>query len=202
MENKTKSKSKFWKTLSILCMTLMFLSSGVFLSIAIAASSSSFNVGGNVSFTVNDVFATVEYVSLSGSTTAKGSNQCQKLTWNADGEPTAAQTGSWSGLNFTFKNTDGEGKFADIVFKYKITNTSQNGDSMYVKFSNPTATKKDNINMSASATGATPVSGVYTLVPNSSLEIAVTFSLTNKTVASSLENWTMKVEISRNNSFS
>ena len=104
-------KAKLATTLAALCMVICLLTVGVW-----AASQTTVNVSGSVSFDATDVWAKVTATSTGAVETINKS-----VTFNAgvteSGDITNGDTATWDDLNVTFKDTK-----EDIIITLTVTN--------------------------------------------------------------------------------
>lgn len=150
------TKAKLVSTIAAFCLVLALMVVGV-----LAATSATVNLGGTISFTAQDVVATVTAKSTGAATDM--TTDTYTKTFNAStAEDDVANVADWDDISLQFAN-----KTTDIVITVTITNNAQDGRVMSVTPTLPTVTESANVS----------ISGTYTA--NEDTDVAMTTKAIN-----------------------
>lgn len=123
-------KAKLFSTIAAFCLVAVLMVVGVF-----AASSVKVNMNGQISFTANDVNATIDGA-VTGISGAGHTFTQIVFDGSEEGNPyeaTTPETDSWTNLNWSFADKT-SGKTTGIVFTITVTNTNEDNRAIKSTF--------------------------------------------------------------------
>lgn len=188
-----KNKRKFWGTLTSFVLTFMFISSWAVLGIALALKNADVNVGGSVSFSNSNIYATIEKVGLTGNA-GNVDGKMGTITYNGSTDTAPAAEETWEGIALAFADPD-SGKPADIVLTFKITNTNAENKNLRVKVADITATKKENVTATVALSDEKTVGEEFTLAKDASVTVTITFSVDDADQDAFITGWLVRVDL-------
>ena len=192
------TKKKLIISLSVLSVTIIVAIASVIGVLALM--DTSFNLGGNISFTATNIHATVSAANVSGGTVTDASNKMKEIAIDAynDGAEAIA---TWAGLDIQFPKSGD-----DVVIKFTITNHSEN-EKLSITIGELAGTEK-NATMTVTITGeeaGTTTATINEAVPADadaqterveySKEIVVTFHITNKNKDASITGFNIPIAL-------
>lgn len=191
-EGKMEKNKKFeftWIKVAVVALAIAFLF--LVLHEAWALLKADHTVGGNVTFTANNIHATISSGTVAGGTLADAENKLKSVEFNmntdSDGAIANANIATWSGLNLTFNDSAD-----DITITFTITNNNV-GSNLKVGLNTPTGTLT-NATMTTTFNGTESNSEVILKnVDNNPIYVTVviTFTVTDKNVSASISDFSL-----------
>lgn len=183
MENKKKKRIKNIAFIMSLIM-LLLISGGV--GYALAQMTGTLNLGGDISFSAGNIYATISKGTVGGGTLADSDSKLQEIVYDMNNDvsqSTALET--WNGLDITFAES-GE----DVTISFTITNkhTERN---LKVSIGTPTGTYS-NVNKSISINDdVMSGSDSYVVLEKNGAQasVVITFSIEDKDKSASVTNF-------------
>lgn len=190
MENKKGKRSIKQVVLCLALTTLILICGGV--GYALAQLSALFNIGGEVSFNANNVYATILDGAVSGGTLADADNKLKNVVFDANDSSGTSTTAlaTWSNLDIDF-NQNGD----DVSISFKVSNYhTEKNLKLSVGTIGGTYT---NVSQAITIGGATKNSDEYVVLAmdGAHVEVVITFSIIDKNKSASIKNFSFKFNL-------
>ena len=111
-----KTKTKVIVSITSLC--LVVVAAIVSVVTVFALINNGINIGGSITFTAKNIYATVSAATISGGTLEDASNKLQQIEYNATSDGSEALA-TWSNLNLTFPESGD-----DVTITFSVANNS------------------------------------------------------------------------------
>jgi hypothetical protein len=189
-----KLKTKLLYLMIMMSIAMVMVVVGVF-----AVKTTTFQVGGNITFNAKGINATISQgvltdCSFTDSSIVAGTNKLKAITINTD--KTASQIESefayWQGLNLKF-NDDLTGSTATL--KFSITNNATSGSGEYI-LASVSVSQGTSTNATVSVTSPTDYSSI-SIEPQQVVEYTITFTITDTTANASLSGFAITFNLER-----
>lgn len=185
---KNKREYKFtWINVAVLILAIAFLFPVIDKTWALLRADHV--VGGNVTFTANNIHATISSGTVTGGTLTDASNKLKSVVFDMNSDPNNTVANSniatWSGLNFTF-NSSGD----DITVTFTITNNST-ANNLKIGLTATSGTLT-NATMAITFDGEDSTSEIIAKKTNDDaiyVTIEITFSVTDKNANASITDF-------------
>lgn len=203
---KKKDRKKLWGIIGKVTFALILVSTWTIIGVALALKNASVNISGQIIFNANDVQVKVSNATF----TDFGCNTAGKCIGFETNSSTKEQPdiSSWTGLVLAFKES-GE----NAIITYTITNVDQNEDSISVVFGEIGGLEGNNGTMDVSIQEGTLSENVFagsgnvehltaegrttTLAVGKTIQVKITFSITDKNKSASISNFNIPIEMTK-----
>ena len=186
-----KTKTKIIVSMVSLC--LVVVAAVVSIVAVFALINNGINIGGSISFTAKNIYATVSAGTLSGGTLEDAGNKLKQIDYSAtsDGSSTLS---SWSNLNLTFPES-GE----DVTIEFTVANHSTSS-KLKVSIGELVGTA-NNATMTIAFTGkgnkTTVVIDKKTGEESPSVEVVITFHVVNTSDSASIKDFNIPLTLEK-----
>lgn len=190
MENKKKKRSIRQVVLCLALTALILICGGV--GYALAQLSALLNIGGEVSFSANNVYATILDGAISGGTLADADNKLKNVVFDANDSSGTSTTAlaTWSNLDIDF-NQNGD----DVSISFKVSNYhTEKNLKIAVGTIGGTYT---NVSQIITIGGAIKNSDEYVILAmdGAHVEVIITFSIIDKNKSASITNFSFNFNL-------
>jgi hypothetical protein len=184
-----KAKTKLLYLMVMMSIAMVMVVVGVF-----ALKSTTFQVGGSITFNAKGINATISQGTLTNCSFTDGSvagtSKLKAITINTDKTKSDIESefSSWQGLSLKF-NDDLSGNTATITFS--ITNNATSGSSEYI-LASVTTSEGTSTNATVSVTSPSEY-----IDPQQTVQYTITFKITDTTSNASLSGFSIKFSLER-----
>lgn len=190
MENKKKKRSMKHVALCLALTALLLICGGV--GYVLAQLSAILNIGGQVSFNANNVYATIFDGAVSGGTLANAESKLKNVVFDMNDTSSASTTAlaTWSDLDIDF-NQNGD----DVAISFKVSN---NHTEKNLKLSVGTiGGTPNNVSQTLTVNGTTKSSDEYVVLATDGayVKVVITFSVIDKNQSASIDDFSFNFNL-------